>query len=113
VDVHAYTQGGTVPSGEGAGARQQLATVATAERVIVHLVNLTHAGTWKGPIDELNVVGEQRVAVHLPPGRRVTGARLLVAGHEARLEHGDDGEAAAIVPSIADHEVVVLEMSDD
>ena len=62
VDVHAYVQGGAQPeSGSG--------SVAGAERVIVHLVNLTHANSWKAPVDELIRIGEQRVAVELPRRR--------------------------------------------
>jgi hypothetical protein len=74
--------------------------------VIVHLVNLTQAGTWRGPVDELTPIGTQRVALRLPPGRRAGNARLLVAGTAAKLEHGA-GEATVVVPSVLDHEVVV------
>ncbi|MGH2351112.1 MAG: Tat pathway signal protein, partial [Chloroflexota bacterium] len=102
VDVHAYVQGGDQSAG-GSG------TVAAAERLIVHLVNLTHANTWKAPVDELNVVGEQRVAFTLPAGRRATSAKLLVAGRAADLDSAD-GATVARVPSIADHEVVVVEL---
>jgi hypothetical protein len=94
VDVHAYTQDDP-PDGW---------------RVIVHLVNLTHAGTWRAPVDELTPVGEQRLTLRLPAGRRAAGARLLVAGTDAALEQ--DGEVTAVtVPSVLDHEVVVVETS--
>ena len=84
VDVHAYVQGGAQPqSGSG--------SVAGAERVIVHLVNLTHANSWKAPVDELIRIGEQRVAVELPRRRRATGARLLVEGGEAGCRRAGAG----------------------
>lgn len=97
VDVHAYVQGGQQTAG-GSG------TLDGAERLIVHLVNCTHAGTWKPPVDALNTVGEQRVSF---TGRRAAEARLLVAGTGATITQ--DGEV--IVPSIADHEVLVVELA--
>ena len=102
VDVHAYVQGGPQPeSGSG--------SVDGAERVIVHLVNLTHANGWKAPVDELIRIGEFRVSVDLPRGHRATGARLLVEGGEAAVETRG-GSAIAVVPGVRDHEVVVIEL---
>jgi hypothetical protein len=104
VDVHAYTQGGA-PDGAPGGAPP-----GDVQRVIVHLVNLTHAGTWRAPVDELTPVGEQRITLRLPAGRRPAEARLLVAGTGAAL--GEDGGAATVtVPSVLDHEVVVVELT--
>ena len=107
VDVHGYVQGGAQPA-SGSGA------VEGAGRVIVHLVNLTHANTWKAPVDELVTLGEQRVSIRLPPGRAGAaprGARLLVAGRDAEIAAGGDtGDVAVIVPGVQDHEVVVLEL---
>ena len=109
LDVHVYTQRPDAAGGNAASG---------AERVIVHLVNLTHAGTWKGPIDELNTLGPQRVRVQVPAGRRMLDARLLVAGGTAATSatsatggrEGTEGWVEALVPSIADHEVVVFEL---
>ncbi len=103
VDVHAYVQGDGQPE-SGSGSLDR------AERVIVHLVNLTHANGWKAPIDELIRIGEFRVSVALPKGRRSTGARLLVEGGAAEVQtHG--GTAIATVPWVRDHEVLVLELA--
>jgi hypothetical protein len=105
MDVHVYVQGGEQPE-TGSGS------VVAAERVIVHLVNLTHAGNWKAPVDQLVRSGEQRVVVELPKGRRVAGARLLVDGTEA--EPGTRGGQATVpVPGVLDHEVVVLELGEE
>jgi hypothetical protein len=103
VDVHAYVQGGAQPQ-SGSGSTER------AERVIVHLVNLTHANAWKAPVDELIRIGEQRVAVELSPGRGIAEARLLVAGEAAEVQPGE-GRATAVVPGVLDHEVLVLELS--
>ena len=43
-------------------------------RLILHLVNLTSAGSWRSPVDELIPVGPVKVRVKLPQGRR-GGAR--------------------------------------
>src|SRR5262245_29068789 len=61
--------------------------------------------------DEHVAAGEQRVDLRLPAGRRATGARLLVAGADARLEaDAAAGSATAVVPGLLDHEVVVVEL---
>jgi hypothetical protein len=97
VDVHAYVQGGPQrPVGSG--------TLEGAERAIVHLVNCTHAGTWKAPVDALNPVGEQHLRLS---GGRPVGARLLVTDREAAIE----SDGSVVVPSILDHEVVVVELA--
>jgi hypothetical protein len=86
VDCNAYTQPG---------------------RVIVHIVNLTSAGTWRAPIDELIPVGPFSIKVRLPKGVDGKRIRLLVAGGvgSASLENG---WASFELKSILDHEVVVL-----
>jgi hypothetical protein len=103
VDVHAYTQPLSPSPSEGAGRTEGI------QRFIVHLVNLTHAGAWKAPVDELTPVGEQRVTVRLPDGTRAAGPRLLVAGATAAIEQARN-EATAVVPSVLDHEVLVIEV---
>jgi hypothetical protein len=86
IDCHLYTQPG---------------------RVILHLVNLTSAGTWRAPVDELIPVGPLHVKVKLPAGVRGKTARLLVAGGHASSSVGG-GWANFVVKSILDHEVVVI-----
>jgi hypothetical protein len=77
-------------------------------RAILHLVNLTNAGTWRAPVDELIPVGPLRVAVRLPdgvPGRRL---RLLVSGGTTSPATAD-GWATFELRSLLDHEVAVIE----
>jgi hypothetical protein len=103
VDVHAYVQGGEQPA-RGSGA------LDNAGRLILHLVNLSHANTWKAPVDEFNPVSEQRVTFTLPEGRRAADASLLVAGASARIV--SDGTTFTVaVPSVVDHEVLVVELT--
>jgi Hypothetical glycosyl hydrolase 6 len=76
-------------------------------RLILHCVNLTNEGTWRGPIDELVPVGPLRVRVRLPedvPGRAL---RLLVSGRRPALDVRD-GWAGFPLDSILDHEVAVV-----
>ena len=70
-----------------------------SNRFILHIVNLTSAGTWRAPLDELIPVGPIKVTLTLAGPRQ---ARLLVAG-------GTQSAASLRIPSILDHEVVVFE----
>jgi hypothetical protein len=77
-------------------------------RLIVHLVNLTSAGTWRAPVHELIPVGPLQVRVRLPRGVRGATARLLVGG--AVVPAGEAGGWTRFdVKAILDHEVVVIE----
>ena len=77
------------------------------QRVILHLVNLTNAGTWRQPVDELIPVGPIRVRLHLPEGIRGRKLRLLVSGKEQSVSTRK-GWSRFEVASLLDHEVAVL-----
>ena len=77
-------------------------------RMILHVVNLTNAGAWRGPVDELTPAGPFEVKIQLPPevrGNRgtclVTGRKLGVALRGRWVEFE--------LRSVLDHEVVVIE----
>ena len=74
----------------------------------VHLVNMTNPMMMKGPIREVIPIGEQRVRIQIPDGRRVRQAKLLVAGKNVHFRT-ERGAIALEVPSIAIHEVIALE----
>jgi Hypothetical glycosyl hydrolase 6 len=78
-------------------------------RLVMHLVNLTSAGTWRIPVEELIPVGPLTVRVKLPEG--VSGKRLLLAvsGVSATPVISPGGWAQFEVKSILDHELAVLE----
>jgi hypothetical protein len=77
-------------------------------RLITHLVNLTNTATRRAPMEELISVGPYRVNVTVPGDLRgLTAARLTVAGTAATLRRST-GRVEFTVPSIRDHEVVVL-----
>ena len=76
-------------------------------RLILHLVNLTSAGTWRQPVHELISIGPLQVRVKLPGdvhGKRVS---FLAAGKAGTV--GITAEWRRFeVKSIMDHEVVVI-----
>jgi len=74
---------------------------------ILHLVNVTSAGTWRSPVHELIPVGPLEVRVRVPEGMGVKSGRLLVA--ERDVTTGQKGQWVTFeVPTVSDHEVVVL-----
>jgi len=77
-------------------------------RLILHLVNLTSAATWRAPVDELISVGPFTIKVKLPAGLSPKSAKLLVneSSSPARVE---GGWMQLDVKAILDHEVVVIE----
>ncbi len=77
------------------------------DRVILHLVNLTSAGAWRAPVDELIPVGPVTVSVKLPDGVRGRDLRLLVGRAASRMTV-QDAWARFEIPSILDHEVAVI-----
>src|SRR5262249_33219303 len=75
----------------------------------VHLVNLTNPMRMKGPIRESIVVGEQRVRVQLPAGKRAERVRLLVAGRAVEFQQAG-GWLETTVPSVLAYEVVAADL---
>jgi hypothetical protein len=77
-------------------------------RAIVHVVNLTSAGSWRAPVDELIPVGPLQVRVRPPAGVRARTARALVGGRALPVTM-ENGWASVQLASVTDHEVIVLE----
>jgi type 1 glutamine amidotransferase len=83
---------------------------AQKDSVTVHLVNLTNPMMMKGPVREIIPISGQEVRIRVPDARRVTRARLLVAGTETHPRK--DGDSVVIeVPSIGVHEVIALDLA--
>jgi hypothetical protein len=76
-------------------------------RVILHLVNLTSAGTWRQPVHEFIPVGPLRVRLKVPEGVRGKSLRLLVSGLTISAAAGK-GWSRFQLDSLLDHEVAVL-----
>lgn len=79
------------------------------DSLTVHLVNLTNPMMMKGPFRELIPVGEQKVRVRLPAGRKAGKVQLLVSGRAPRVEESA-GYLSLTVPSILAHEVVAIDL---
>ena len=75
--------------------------------MILHLVNLTSAGTWRAPVDELIPIGPLQVRVKLAAGVEGRTAKRLVTPGAAAVTLRQ-GWAEFEVKSITDHEVVVV-----
>jgi hypothetical protein len=80
------------------------------DSMTVHLVNLTNPMMMKGPFRELIPVGEQKVRVRLPEGKRARGVRLLAAESAPPAEESG-GWLSLSVPSVLDHEIVAIDFS--
>jgi hypothetical protein len=76
----------------------------------VHMVNLTNPMMMKGPVREIIPIGAQELTVKVPKGRSVRRVRLLVAGTDVDYAKRE-GELSLKVPSIAVHEVVVIDFA--
>jgi hypothetical protein len=76
-------------------------------RMVLHVVNLTGAGTWRAPVHELVAVGPLKVRVKLDAGVAGRSLKRLVARREEGTA-AHDGWVSFDVPSLLDHEVVVI-----
>lgn len=76
-------------------------------RAILHLVNLTSAGAWRAPVEELIPVGPLHVSIRVPEGVSGNTLRLLVSGEKISLST-QGGWSRFELKSILDHEVIVL-----
>jgi hypothetical protein len=62
----------------------------------------------KGPVREIIPIGAQRVRIKIPDGRKVSTARLLVAGNQIPFRRTQNF-IECDVPGIALHEVIALD----
>ncbi|MDR1555967.1 MAG: beta-galactosidase [Tannerellaceae bacterium] len=76
-------------------------------KVILHLVNLTSAATWRASLDEFIPVGPITVKVRLPQDVRGDFPSLLVSGQRIVAET-EGGWCKFQLASVLNHEVVVL-----
>jgi hypothetical protein len=76
-------------------------------RMILHLVNLISAGTWRSPIDELIPIGPLEVQLKLPEDVKGRAVEQLVS--VARIPASvKQGWLTFEVKRVLDHEVVVV-----
>lgn len=76
-------------------------------RQILHMVNLTNAGTWRAPVHELIPVGPLQVRVKLIDDVRSASVLSLVSGRKLPSTT-ENGRVSFVVRSLLDHEVTVI-----
>jgi hypothetical protein len=77
------------------------------DKLVLHLVNLTNAGTWRAPVDDLIRIGPLNVRVRLPAGIRGNRIQLLVSKRSTKAA-ATNGWTHFDLPAILDHEVAVI-----
>jgi len=78
-----------------------------SNRLVLHIVNLTSAATWRQPLDELIAIGPLKVRVRLPGGIEGKHVQLLVSNQTIAAKTSKDW-ADFEIRSILDHEVAVI-----
>lgn len=76
-------------------------------RMVLHIVNLTSAATWRQPLDELISIGPLKVRVKLP--RSVSGRNLRALVSKQNIAGSvENGYSHFEIKSILDHEVIII-----
>jgi hypothetical protein len=76
-------------------------------RMVLHIVNLTSAATWRQPLDELIAIGPLKVKVKLPKSVSGRNAKTLVSKGNMSASVAN-GFSTFEIKSILDHEVIVI-----
>ena len=77
------------------------------EGIVLHIVNLTSAGTWRQPVHELISVGPLHVKVKLPNGMKGKNLRSLVSNQKISA-NVSEGWCHFEIKSVLDHEVITI-----
>jgi hypothetical protein len=77
-------------------------------RLVLHLVNLTSAGTWRSPVHELISIGPLEISVRIPRDVHGRAVRFLVSGERKPVARKADW-AGFEMNSLVDHEIAVIE----
>jgi len=78
-----------------------------ADRMVLHIVNLTSAATWRQPLDELIAIGPLHVKIRSSKNIHGSNLRLLVSNEKISGEV-KNGWCHFVLKSVMDHEVVVV-----
>jgi hypothetical protein len=77
-------------------------------RSILHIVNLTSAGTWRAPVEELVPVGPIVTRIRAANGK-ASGVKALVNEQDLKFTNEPGGWVGFEVKSVSDHEVIVVD----
>lgn len=76
-------------------------------RLILHMVNLTSAATWRQPLDEYIPVGPLKISINMPEDVSGKNLQLLVSGKSIPITVS--GNICRFeISSVTDHEVIVI-----
>jgi hypothetical protein len=75
--------------------------------LILHIANLTNAGTWRQPVDEFIPVGPVKVGIRMPEDIKAKSINFLVSDQKMSATM-ENGWVRFRINSISDHEVVVI-----
>jgi hypothetical protein len=88
----------------------KLLSIVVNDRLILHVLNLTSAGTWRAPIDELIPIGPLQFKIRLPENFQPAKFQTLVSSKGRMLNSNvATGWASFQLDAVLDHEVVVME----
>jgi hypothetical protein len=73
----------------------------------IHLLNYTNPQLHRGYLREFYPIGEQRVRMQLPDGRKVSRVELLKAGTDIPFRVAD-GTISFTIPKVIDYEVAAM-----
>jgi Hypothetical glycosyl hydrolase 6/Beta-galactosidase trimerisation domain len=73
----------------------------------VHLLNYTNPAAHRGWLRKFYAIGEQRVRMRLPAGRRVTRVELLAAEKDVPFRM-NGGSVEFTIPRVADYEIAAV-----
>ena len=77
------------------------------DRLVMHIVNLTSASTWRQPLEELIAVGPFEIKVRLPEKIRGKNVQLKVSNQKTEADISK-GWTAFTIKSLLDHELVII-----
>ena len=90
----------------GAGVIESVAW-ETQAGFAVHVLNYTNPAMHRGSIREFFPIGEQKVRMRMPEGRRVTKVELLKAGIAVEFQVRD-GAVEFTIPKVVDYEIAAI-----
>jgi hypothetical protein len=73
----------------------------------LHLLNYTNPNAHKGWMRRFYPIGEQKVALHLPQGRKASRVELLKAGHAIPFSQSAN-TVSFVIPGVDDYEVAAI-----
>ena len=73
----------------------------------LHVLNYTNPGAFKGWIREYYPIGEQRVKMSIPQGRRVSRVQLLRSGKDIPFNR-TEGAIEFVIPGVLDYEIAAM-----